>query len=148
MLRAKLAHAPQKPLRMHDHPRRFVHREHEISGVLERGVTYGVMQMEAGAAGGLSYLAGWPISVQAVPVPAGMTAVSIPAGRYAVFEFALSEIATAFDFMLNSWLPSSGFSQTGSPMFERYGADFDATVSSSWMEAHIPIVATGNASAA
>ena len=125
---------------------RFVQREHEISGVLEPGVTYGVMQMEAGDAGGLSYLAGLSVSAQAVPVPAGMTAVTIPAGQYAVFEFPLSEIGSAFDFMLNSWLPSSGYAPTGSPMFERYGEDFDPTVPSSRLAVHIPIVASANAS--
>ena len=126
---------------------RFVQREHEISGVLETGVTYGVMQMEAGAAGGLSYLAGLSVSDQAVPVPASMTAVTIPAGQYAVFEFPMSEIGSAFDFMLNTWLPSSGYAQTGSPLFERYGEDFDPTVPSSRMEAHIPIIASANANA-
>ena len=63
---------------------RFVQREHEISGVREPGATYGVMQMEPGDSGALSYLAGLSVSDQASPVPAGMTAVVIPAGQYAV----------------------------------------------------------------
>ena len=125
---------------------RFVQREHEISVVLEPSATYGVMQMEAGAASGLRYLAGLSVSDQAASVPAGMIAVTVPAGQYAVFEFPLSEIGSAFDFMFNSWLPSSGYAQTGSPMFERYGEDFDPTVPSSRMEAHIPIVASANTS--
>ena len=125
---------------------RFVQREHEISGVLEPSATYGVMQMEAGAAGGLRYLAGLSVSDQAASVPAGMIAATIPAGQYAVFEFPLSEIGAAFDFMFNSWLPSSGYAQAASPMFERYGEDFDPTVPSSRMEAHLPIVASANAS--
>jgi AraC family transcriptional regulator len=127
---------------------RFVQREHEINGVLEPSATYGVMQMEAGATGGLSYLAGLSVSDQAASVPAGMISVTIPAGQYAVFEFPLSEIGSAFDFIFNSWLPSSGYAQTGSPMFERYGEDFDPTVPSSRMEAHIPVVASANASGA
>jgi AraC family transcriptional regulator len=120
---------------------RFAPREHEISGVLDPRVTYGVMQMEAGGAGYLSYLAGLSVADQAVPVPAGMTAVTIPAGLYAVFEFPLSDIGSSFDFILNKWLPSSGYAQNESPMFERYGEDFDPTVPSSRMEAHIPVVA-------
>ncbi len=126
---------------------RFVQREHEISGVREPGATYGVMQMEPGDSGALSYLAGLSVSDQASPVPAGMTAVVIPAGQYAVFEFPLSEIGPAFDFMLNSWLPSSGYAPTGSPTFERYGEDFDPSVPSSRLEVHIPIVASASTNA-
>lgn len=121
---------------------RFMEREHEIGSILEPRVSYGVMQMDTGAAGGLSYLAGLSVADPAAPVPAGMTAVTIPAGQYAVFEFPFSEIGPAFDFMFNTWLPSSGYAQAGSPMFERYGKDFDPTVPSSRMEAHIPIVAS------
>jgi AraC family transcriptional regulator len=123
---------------------RFVQREQEIRGVLDHRITYGVMQMEAEGSGALSYLAGLSVADQAVPVPAGMTAVTIPAGQYAVFEFPLSEIGSSFDFIFNTWLPSSGYALPGSPMFERYGEDFDPTVPSSRMEAHIPVVASAS----
>jgi AraC family transcriptional regulator len=119
---------------------RFIRRVHEISGILEPRVSYGVMRMQAGEAGGLMYLAGVSVADRAAPVPAAMTAVTIPAGRYAVFEFPLSEIGSAFDFMFNTWLPSSGYTQVdGAPMFERYGEAFDPADPSSRMEAHIPI---------
>lgn len=121
---------------------RFVQREHEIKGNLEPHVSYGVMWMEAGETGGLSYLAGVSIADQAAPVPAGMTAVTIPAGQYAVFEFPLSEVGSAFDSIFNLWLPTSGYAQARSPVFERYGEDFDPTVPSSRMEAHVPVVSS------
>lgn len=120
---------------------RFVQREHEITDVLEPRVSYGVMQMEPGSAESLSYLAGLSVADESVPVPTGMTAVTIPAGQYAVFEFPLSEIGSAFDFIFNRWLPSSWTIQTGAPMFERYGEAFDPSDPSSRMEAQIPVVA-------
>ncbi|MCE4555291.1 GyrI-like domain-containing protein [Roseateles cellulosilyticus] len=123
---------------------RFVQREHEISGVLDPRVTYGVMQIEVGGSGALRYLAGLSVTDQTAFVPAGMSAVTIPAGQYAVFEFPLSDIGSSFDFIFNNWLPSSRYTQAGSPLFERYGADFDPTVPSSRMEAYIPVASSLN----
>lgn len=119
---------------------RFVQREHEISRVVEPHVSYGVMQTKTDEPDSLRYLAGLPVAEQAGPVPEGMTAVAIPAGPYAVFEFPLSEIGSVFDFIFNTWLPSSGYVAADSPMFERYGEDFDPSSPSSRMEAHIPVV--------
>lgn len=118
---------------------RFVNRIPEISPILEPRVSYGVMEMVSGDAGGLSYLAGVSVADSAAPVPEGMTAVNLPGGQYAVFQFPLSEVGSAFDFIFSAWLPRSGFTQAKSPIFERYGEDFDPTDPSSRMEAHIPI---------
>ena len=125
---------------------RFVQREQEIGGVLEPGATYGVMQMATGDAAGLIYLAGLSVVEQPTSFPTGMTDVTIPAGQYAVFEFSISEISSAYDFMLNSWLPTSGYTLLGSPMFERYGADFNPSEPSSRMTVHIPIIASASMS--
>lgn len=119
---------------------RFVQREHEITGVLEPRVSYGVMQRAAGGSESLAYLAGLSVDGDSVPVPPGMSAVAIPAGQYAVFEFPFAEIGPDFDFILNRWLPSSGLIQAASPMFERYGEAFDPNDSSSRMEVHVPVV--------
>lgn len=119
---------------------RFVQREHEITRVVEPHVSYGVMRSKPGEPDCLSYLAGLHVADQAGPLPVGMTAVAVPAGQYAVFEFPLSDIGSAFDFMFNSWLPASGFVATQSPMFERYGEDFDPSAPDSRMEAHIAVV--------
>jgi len=120
---------------------RFMDRAHEVSGILEPRVSYGVMQMHGGGAGGLMYLAGVSVADRAAPVPAGMTAVTVPAGRYAVFEFPLSEIGPAFDHIFNTWLPSSGYSPVDAPMFERYGEAFDPAIPSSRVEAYLPVQA-------
>ena len=119
---------------------RFVLREPEIRKVVEPDVTYGVMQSQLAQPDELSYLAGLPVEDQPGSVPAGMTVVEIPAGEYAVFEFPLSDIGPAFGFIHNVWLPSSGYVIARSPMFERYGKDFDPSVPSSRMEVHIPVV--------
>lgn len=120
---------------------RFLQRAQDISPVLEPGVAYGVIQMNVGAGGELSYLAGLPVACPAGPAPAGMAAVTLAAGLYAVFEFAVSETGAAFDFILNTWLPSSGYAQAASPLFERYGEDFDPNQPSSRMEVHVPLMA-------
>ena len=120
---------------------RFMDRAHEIGGLLEPRVSYGVMQMRDGDAGGLMYLAGVSVADQTAPVPAGMTAVTLPAGRYAVFEFPLSEIGPAFDHIFNTWLPASAYTLVDAPMFERYGEAFDPAVPSSRMEAYLPVQA-------
>jgi AraC family transcriptional regulator len=119
---------------------RFVQREPEIKRVIEPNVTYGVMQTPAGQPDDLHYLAGLPVEDRLSPVPDGMTIVEVPAGQYAVFDFPLSDIGAAFGHILNVWLPSSGYLMANSPMFERYGEDFDPSVPSSRMEAHIPVV--------
>lgn len=118
---------------------RFVSRIPEIAHILEPQASYGVMEMESGNAGGLSYLAGVSVADSAAPVPAGMSAAALPGGTYAVFQFPLSEIGHAFDFIFGTWLPSSAFTQTESPIFERYGEDFDPTDPSSRMEVQIPV---------
>ena len=119
---------------------RFVQREHEISRFAVPDVTYGVMQSGPGGMGDLRYLAGLAVAVQPEPLPAGMTVVAIPAGQYAVFEFPLSGIGPAFDFIFNTWLPASDYLVAQSPLFERYGKDFDPSAPSSVVEAHIPVV--------
>lgn len=120
---------------------RFMARAHEIGGVLESRVTYGVMQMDDG--GGLVYLAGMSVADAAAPVPDGMSAIALPAATYAAFAFPFTEIAAAFDAIFGTWLPTSGRAQAASPMFERYGEAFDPAVPSSPMEVFVPVRARG-----
>lgn len=76
---------------------RLMDRVPEIGGLLEPRVSYGVMQMREGNAGGLMDLAGVSVADPTASVPAGMTAITLPAGRCAVFELSLPEIGPAFD---------------------------------------------------
>lgn len=124
---------------------RFVDRMPEIEPILEPQVSYGVMQMLPGDPERLNYLAAVSVP-SAVSVPEGMTAQTLPAGQYAVFEFALSDIGSAFGFIFGTWLPSSGFMQAESPLFERYNENFDPGNPKSLVEAHIPVrTRAGNA---
>ena len=117
---------------------RFVARIPEIEPILEPRVSYGVMEMISGGTGGFTYLAAVSAS-SLTKVPNGMTSLVLPGGQYAVFEFALSDINSAFGFIFGTWLPSSGFSQAESPFFERYNKDLDPSNPKSRVEAHIPI---------
>jgi AraC family transcriptional regulator len=118
---------------------RFMGRISELEPLLEPYVSYGVMETPPGVEGGLSYMAAVSVADAAAHVPEGMTLATIPGGQYAVFEFPLSGIAAAFDHVFNTWLPASGFVQARSPLFERYGEDFNPADPSSRMEVHMPI---------
>ena len=116
----------------------FVERIPEVDAILEPQVSYGVMAMRPGEAQGLRYLAGVSVSA-AANVPHGMTAVTIPAGDYAVFDFLLSEIGAAFNFIFNTWFAGSVYMPAQTVSFERYNADFDPSDPNARLEAHIPI---------
>lgn len=118
---------------------RFMSRIAELESLLEPYVSYGVMETPAGTEGVLSYMAAVSVADASARVPEGMTLAMIPGGQYAVFEFPLSGIAAAFDHVFNTWLPSSGFVQVQSPLFERYGEDFNPADPSSRMEVHMHI---------
>lgn len=117
---------------------RFVRRMPEIEPILEPDVSYGVMHMAPSEPETLNYMAAVSVS-SATDVPQDMSTQTIPAGQYAVFEFALEDIGAAFGFIFNTWLPSSGFTQAESPIFERYSESFDPSNPKSLVEAHIPI---------
>ena len=117
---------------------RFVARIAEIAPVAEPRVTYGAMQTPAGAPDALLFLAAVPVAPDA-PVPAGMTALDVPAGDHAVFEFAFKDIASAYPFIFQTWLPASGLAQAATPLLERYGAGFDPANPMSPMQVRVPV---------
>ena len=117
---------------------RFVDRMPEIEPILEPQVSYGVMQMGPGEPESLDYLAAVSVP-SAVSVPEGMSRQTLPAGPYAVFEFPLSDIGSAFGYIFGTWLPASGFVQAESPLFERYNENFDPGNPKSLVEAYIPV---------
>ncbi|RZS58425.1 AraC family transcriptional regulator [Sphaerotilus mobilis] len=118
---------------------RFVSRIEEIDAILEPEVSYGVMEMLSGEPGGLSYLAAVSVAHAKLPLPEGMTSEEIPGGPYAVFEFPLADVGSAFGYIFETWLPASDYVQAASPIFERYNEKFDPTSPSSLVEAYIPI---------
>jgi AraC family transcriptional regulator len=102
---------------------RFIPRMVEIQHQVESHVSYGLMGHFDQEAGTMDYMAGNPVT-QANQLPPGMAYWDIPANTYAVLETTLPRIGEAFDYLYNTWLPSSGYQQVDAPYFERYGEAF------------------------
>ena len=101
----------------------FIPRMGEIQHLAEPGVSYGLMDHFDQKIGALDYMAGNAVE-KVVELPAGMTHWNVPANTYAVFEARLATIGETFDYIYNSWLPTSGYQQAAGPYFERYGGTF------------------------
>jgi len=101
----------------------LVPRMGEIQHLAEPGVSYGLMDHFDQKIGALDYMAGNAVE-KVVELPAGMTHWNVPANTYAVFEARLATIGETFDYIYNSWLPTSGYQQAAGPYFERYGGTF------------------------
>lgn len=88
----------------------------------EPEVSYGLMSIDP-AMTALDYMAGNPAGPGAVPP--GMSRWDVPENTYAVFDTKLAEIGRTFDFIYNTWLPTSGYRHAAAPYFERYPAEFN-----------------------
>lgn len=90
------------------------HRMPEITGLVRPGCSYGYVYaseaMPVGQKGIDTYLAGVEVAGR-TPVPEGLSCATIPAGLYAVFtvEGGLGDIARAYGFINEQWLPNSGY---------------------------------------
>ena len=105
---------------------KFGPRMNEIQHLVERGptdthhVAYGLLDHFDTKTGGFDYLAGEAV-VKVDELPPGMTRWDIPTSTYAVFEASLPTLGEVFDHIYKEWLPTSGYQQAQSPVFERYG---------------------------
>lgn len=74
-------------------------------------------------------------------VPQGMETIIVPAGKYAVFHYIgrSSEGAKAFQYIFQSWLPSSGFTLDQRPHFELLGDLYKNDDPTSEEEIWIPV---------
>jgi AraC family transcriptional regulator len=117
----------------------FVPRMGEIQHSTEPHVSYGLMENFDQKIGVLDYLAGNPVE-KVIDLPAGMTQWNVPANIYAVLETTLSTIPEAFDYIYNTWLPTSGYQQTAGPYFERYGETFSPA--NPKLSIYIPVLKT------
>ena len=75
------------------------------------------------------YWATMPLPAGA-PVPAGMEILDLPAGLYAECQVpSLNELAAAYMFIYQDWLPGSGYDYTAfnAASYELYPADFMQT---------------------
>ena len=115
---------------------RFIPRIGEIGHLAEPHVSYGLMGHFDQDAGTMDYMAGCAV-VQDGPLPAGMTRWDVPANTYAVIETTLPGIGEAFDYIYNTWLPSSGYRQVEAPYFECYGEAFSPD--NPVLEIYIPV---------
>ena len=110
----------------------------EVQYVVEPRVSYGLMDHFDQELGRLDYMAGAAVS-QAVDLPAGMTRWNVPENTYAVFETVLPKIGETFDYIYNTWLPTSGYQHAATPYFERYGETFDPDDPTSKLSIYIPV---------
>jgi predicted transcriptional regulator YdeE len=70
--------------------------------------------------------------------PAGSVETTVPGGRYAVFSVRSGKLRETLDQIYLSWLPSSGYELGGSPVIEKYGADW-RDAKDALMEIWLPI---------
>jgi AraC family transcriptional regulator len=116
----------------------FVARIDEIEHAAEPGVSYGVMNFEAGENPVLHYMAA--ISVNgAGRQPRGMTRLTIPAAKYASFRYPLSALTQGFCEIFEQLLPASGYAQIPGPYFERYNQAFDPANPASEVQICLPV---------
>lgn len=74
-------------------------------------------------------------------IPVGMNSFTLPGGLYAVFSYkgAASNGANAFQYILGSWLPASGFQLDNRPHFEVLGEKYKNEDPESEEEIWIPV---------
>lgn len=74
------------------------------------------------------------------PIPPGMDNIILPSGLYAVFEYrGLSNDPQIFQYIFNSWLPSSGYELDHRPHFEVLGEKYQNNNPNSEEEIWIPV---------
>jgi AraC family transcriptional regulator len=118
--------------------RQFGPRMDEVQYVTEPRVSYGLMDQFNQELGHLDYMAGEAVE-QVIDLPVGMTHWNVPANTYAVFETVLPKIGETFDYIYNTWLPTSGYQHAAAPYFERYGETFDPDDPTSKLSIYIPV---------
>lgn len=74
-------------------------------------------------------------------IPEGMHTFELPGGLYAVFLYKgpVSEGAKAFDYIIRTWMPESGYTIDDRPQFEVLGANYKNNDPNSEEEIWIPV---------
>lgn len=117
---------------------RFAPRIDEIPHLAEPDVSYGVMGNYDTANSQFDYLAGCSVT-QVGDLPDGMSRWDVPAQTYAVFETTIPTMGQTMDAIYTKWLPTSGYRQTNSMYFERYGETFSPEDPASTLSICIPV---------
>ena len=117
----------------------------EIKHRSELGVFYGLICNYDPQTGEFDYVAGSQVS-DATDVPQGMVVWQVPAQTYAIYPCILLEIKAAFDYIYQTWLPSSGCERADAPEFEYYGTEFTtvADPARARMYLYVPVVPRAN----
>ena len=115
----------------------FMPRMAEIGPKVKPDESYGVCgELEEG--GAFKYVAGFEVDAGA-DVPDGMVKWNMPEQLYAVFPCTLHTIHETYQYVHQTWLPTSGYKRVDAPDFEFYDADFDPTEPDSTLYVCIPI---------
>lgn len=118
---------------------RFVAREHEIAGVSEPRIAYGLCRLTA--PGEMHYVAGFGVEAEH-SVPEGMQRFEVPAQKYAVFTHkgTVEGIGESFQAIYASRLAELGLEPRQGVSFERYDERFIAADDpASEVDLYIPI---------
>lgn len=115
----------------------FGPREHEIKGIVNDRVTYGLSANLDQNTGEFDYLAGLEAE-SGHALPEAMVAWEVPGGTYAVSTCTLATIVQTFDHAYGTWLPQSGYVRGDGPDLEAYQM-FEGNDSDETFELYIPI---------
>ena len=102
-------------------------------------ITYGVCSN--GDSAGFDYLAGVEVATF-FGLEERFRTIVLPAATYAVFTHGghVSTLHQTFEAIWGKWLPESGRRFAGTPVFERYGEDFDPESASGGIEIWCPLM--------
>lgn len=89
---------------------------------------------------GFSYMACVEVS-DTDQIPAGMVARTIPASKYAVFthQGSLDKLMDTYNYVYQTWLPTSGCELSGSFCFEVYDERFNPVGENSELDIYVPV---------
>lgn len=89
---------------------------------------------------GMDYIAG--VAVKTIgELPKGFATVKVPAGRYAVFRHDghISRVGDSWGAIWSGGLEAAGLKAAATPIFERYGPEFDGRTGEGGLELWVPV---------
>jgi AraC family transcriptional regulator len=116
----------------------FGPRMGELRHSVNPQVSYGVMSNYDATSEEFDYLAACEVAGPA-DLPAAMTCFEVPAATYAVFPCTMSEIGPRYGYIMDTWLPQSGYAHGGGPEFEEYGPTFNPADPASEFAIYLPV---------